>query len=101
MTAGLALTDIEKAIVIEILHAHSPAETHVHVFGSRATGQCKPWSDLDLAIEAPAPLSLSTLASLAEAFDESSLPWKVDLVDRRTVNEEFGRLIDLAKIPLE
>ena len=101
MTAGLALTDIEKAIVIEILHAHSPAETHVHVFGSRATGQFKPWSDLDLAIEAPAPLSLSTLASLAEAFDESSLPWKVDLVDRHMVSEEFGRLIDLAKIPLE
>ena len=101
MTARPALTDMEKATVIEILHAHLPAETHVHVFGSRATGQCKPWSDLDLAIEATAHLSLSTLASLAEAFDESSLPWKVDPVDRRAVNEEFGRLIDLHKVSLE
>ena len=101
MTARLALTDMERVTVLEILHAHLPAETKIHVFGSRATGQCKPWSDLDLAIEAPTPLSLSTLASLAEAFDESSLRWKVDLVDRRTVSKEFGAMIDLNKISLK
>ena len=43
----------------------------------------------DLALEA---------AELAEAFDESALPWKVDLVDRATVSEAFGRIIDAGRI---
>lgn len=101
MTVRPRLTDSEKAAVLDILHVHLPPEARVDVFGSRATGTCKPWSDLDLVIEASQPLPLSTLASLADAFDESGLAWKVDLVDRRTVSDEFGRLIDLSRIPLE
>ena len=56
--------------------------------------------DLDLAIEGPAPVPSTTMGNLAEAFDESLLPWKVDLVDRTTVSEEYGRIIDQNKIAL-
>ncbi len=85
-------------MVRQILKAHLPNDAAVHAFGSRTTGRAKPWSDLDLVIDAGLPLSLECLAALAEAFDESALPWKVDLVDRSNVSSEFGKLIDAAKI---
>lgn len=77
-----------------ILRRHLPATARVRVFGSRAGGDPKPRSDLDLAIEAPESLPLPLMAELAEAFAESRLRWKVDIVDRRTVSEAFGRIID-------
>lgn len=101
MSAPLALSQDEIATVLAILKAHLPEGTLVHAFGSRATGRCKPWSDLDLVIEGAEALPLSLLAALAEAFAESELPWKVDLVDRRGVSEEFARIIDRTKVSLE
>jgi uncharacterized protein len=98
LTAGLSLKDEELAIVRHILRVHLPESATVHAFGSRVTGRAKPWSDLDLVIEAGSALSLECLAALAEAFDESALPWKVDLVDRANVSNEFARFIDAAKI---
>lgn len=98
MTARLALTADELAIVRQVLSTHLLKSALVHAFGSRATGRSKPWSDLDLAIDAGSALSLECLAALAEAFDESALPWKVDLVDCATISSEFGKLIDAAKI---
>lgn len=83
----------------DILAQNLPPLAQVFVFGSRAGGTPKPWSDLDLSLEAGAPLPLGVLASLAEAFDESPLPWKVDLVDRATVNQAFGKIIDAGKLP--
>lgn len=82
-----------------ILAKNLPPGTQVFVFGSRAGGKAKPWSDLDLSLEACGPLSLASMAGLAEAFDESPLPWKVDLVDRASVSETFGMIIDAAKMP--
>lgn len=101
MTAVVGLTPQEKSVVLAILRDMLPPGTEVSIFGSRATGQCKPWSDLDLSIKAEQPLPLATLASLVEAFDDSPLPWKVDIVDRRHVSEAFGALIDSSKILLE
>jgi uncharacterized protein len=100
VSTGLALCKAEKATVLDILRKHLPTGIRVHVFGSRANGHEKPWSDLDLVLEGDAPLPLSLLAKVAEAFDESALPWKVDLVDRLNVNASFGRLIDQSKIEL-
>ena len=98
MKSALALTDKELSLVNAILRAHLPDSVTVHVFGSRATGPVKAWSDLDLVLETNGPLPLSQIAALAEAFEESALPWKVDLVDRSTVSDGFGRLIDQSKI---
>lgn len=100
MTARLVLSAEELAEVLAILDTHLPPDVRAAVFGSRAGGSPKPWSDLDLMLEGTAPLELPLLARLAEAFDESALPWKVDLVDRKAVSEGFGRIIDAASMPL-
>lgn len=98
MNAGLSLKDAELVIVRQILRTHLPVSATVHAFGSRTTGRAKPWSDLDLVIDAGSALSLECLAALAEAFDDSELPWKVDLVDRASISSEFGKLIDATRI---
>ncbi|SLK10268.1 nucleotidyltransferase domain-containing protein [Novosphingobium mathurense] len=99
MTRALVISDSERNEVRRVLSAHLPPDFQVHVFGSRAGGSPKPWSDLDLALTGPVPLPLALLAELADAFDESALPFKVDLVDHRTVSEAFSAIIDATAIP--
>jgi predicted nucleotidyltransferase len=99
MTATIAIDAAHAAIVRDILARHLPADVQAHVFGSRAAGAAKPYSDLDLVLEGNGPLPLTLMAELAEAFDESPLPWKVDVIDRATVSPEFGRIVDSLKVP--
>ena len=67
-------------IVRRILSAHVP-ECQVWAFGSRVSGPAKPFSDLDLAVISDTPLGARRLALLADAFAESDLPIKVDVVE--------------------
>lgn len=88
----LALTAGQLQEVSQILQSHVP-ELEVRVFGSRAKGTAKPYSDLDLALMTHSPLTLAQQALLNEAFDESNLPFKVDLVDWAATSAAFQSLI--------
>jgi predicted nucleotidyltransferase len=70
------------------------------VFGSRATGRSKRFSDLDIAIEIEDGLTIATLASLRWAFSESDLPMTVDIVDWNTLDPEFRAVIAPERVPL-
>lgn len=94
------MTPAERAIVVDILTHHLPPGMRVCVFGSRARGTTKRWADLDLSLEGDTRLDLGLMGKLAEAFDELLLPWKVDLIDRASVSEAFGKIIDEHKLPL-
>jgi uncharacterized protein len=63
------------------------------VFGSRATGGARRYSDLDLAIDAGRPLVLDEIANLSEAFRDSDLPYRVDLVDWHNLDARFRQTI--------
>ena len=97
--AGLQLSDNEWQQVNAILQRYLP-QYEVWAFGSRVKGNAKPYSDLDLAIISASPLPLSLLAEVAEAFSESDLPWKVDLVDWATTSEHFRQVIAEQKLIL-
>ena len=101
MTTLVTMSVEEAEIVRGILTRHLPPGVRVYAFGSRARGTTKRWADLDLSLEGDGPLSLSVLGQLAQAFDESLLPWKVDLVDRASVSEAFGRIVDEGKVDLQ
>ncbi len=88
-------------LVLDILRAHAPANTLVHAFGSRARGRAREYSDLDLSIDAGRRLTLDEMARLNEAFEDSDLPWKVDLVDWRALDAGFARLIESSLEPLQ
>ena len=84
-------------IVRRILQTHVP-QAVVWVFGSRATGNAKAFSDLDIAIITTQPLPLDVSASLSDDFSESDLPYKVDVVDWATTNASFRNIIARNKV---
>ncbi len=96
----LALSAEEQRILRAILRTHLPHAATVWVFGSRATGRAGRFSDLDLAIDAGRPLSVDETASLREAFTESDLPFRVDLLDWRSVEAGFRQAIAPDRITL-
>ncbi|MGA2077294.1 MAG: nucleotidyltransferase domain-containing protein [Terriglobia bacterium] len=75
-----------------ILSRHVP-NYEVRAFGSRVSGTVKKYSDLDLAVVAPGRLKPDTLRHLKEAFEESDLPFRVDVLDWDDVSPEFQNVI--------
>jgi predicted nucleotidyltransferase len=80
-------------IVKAILKRHVP-KIEVRVFGSRVSRTAKKNPDLDLAIISDGPIDFRTRALLEEAFEESDLPFRVDVVDWATASHEFRSIID-------
>jgi len=91
---SLIISPEQLAIVRNILTAYLPADAKIWAFGSRATGRVKPYSDLDLLIDAGRRLKTTESADLSEAFSESDLPWKVDFIDRHGAEDYFLRRIE-------
>ena len=97
---GIDLPAEQRRLVLQILRANLPAAAKVWVFGSRATGRARRYPDLDLAIDAGRPLTLDEAASLADAFSESDLIYRVDVVDWRAIDDRFRQIIAPDRVPL-
>ena len=87
-------------LVQRILRQHVPS-AEVLAFGSRAKWLARDTSDLDLCIRATAALSFEKMGTLREAFEESNLPYKVDLVDWATTSESFRKIIERDKVVVQ
>lgn len=98
--AGLDLEARYWDVVQRILATHLPGR-EVWAFGSRTKGTAKPHSDLDLVVITEQPLSLQVQAALTEAFSESDLPWRVDVVDWATTSDAFRQLIASHKVVVQ
>ncbi len=59
------------------------------LFGSRARGDARQWSDIDLAIESEKALPPEVFSALREAFEESNILLNVDVVDLRDASVEI------------
>ena len=94
----LDLTPAQQALVCTIADAHLERQ-RVRVFGSRAHGAAKPFSDLDLLVLGPA-LEASVRGALEEAFDESDLPFRVDIVEAATASAQFRALVEPLAVAL-
>ena len=86
--------------VCGILQKHVP-QYEVWAFGSRAKWTAKPHSDLDLAVITAQPLMLDVSAALLDAFAESDLPWRVDVVDWASTSASFRRIIERDKVVVQ
>ena len=76
-----------------ILRQYVP-KCEVRAFGSRVNCTAKNYSDLDLAVVGSGKLSDDTLRHLKEAFEESDLPFRVDVLDWHATSQEFQKVIE-------
>ena len=83
-----------KRIIYRFLN---PKEYQVFVFGSRATGKAKKFSDFDIGILGKKSVPSIAKFLIEEALEESDLPYKVDIVDFSLVSNNF-RKVALSKI---
>jgi predicted nucleotidyltransferase len=87
-------------MVLNIIRTNLPQGTKAWVFGSRATGRARRYSDLDLALDAGRRLTLDEIARLTEAFSDSDLPYRVDLVDWGNIDERWRQIIVAERVAL-
>ncbi|MBI4558038.1 MAG: nucleotidyltransferase domain-containing protein [Candidatus Hydrogenedentes bacterium] len=89
----ISLPPEHLATITAILAEHVP-EAEVRAFGSRIGGTARQYSDLDLAIVGEKKVELRVMARLRDAFQESKLPFRVDLLDWRRISPEFRARIE-------
>lgn len=88
----ITLPKAHLKIVQDILSQYLD-KTKVCVFGSRATATPKPFSDLDLVIMGDQAIDSKLLYKIMDAFEESDLPIRVDIVDWHQINDAFRKVI--------
>ena len=85
---GLSSLTLSK--LDSVFHKHAPIEA-VLIYGSRAKGNYKRGSDIDLTIKG-ALLSFSELMQIEDEIDDLYLPYQVDLSQYETI--ENSDLLD-------
>ena len=101
MTSPVDIRPDHLEIVQGILREHLPVDVKVWVFGSRANWTTKDSSDLDLALDGESKLSHKLLGTLKGAFEDSTLPYTVDVVDLNAVSATaFRQIVESQRVPL-
>ena len=81
------LSDVKEMVLKHVGHL----SVRVYLFGSWARGNPRRSSDIDVAIIHRGEVTASCLALLREALEESSIPYRVDVVD---LNEAAPTLVE-------
>jgi uncharacterized protein len=79
---------------IKRILAKYAGDCEVRVFGSRVNGTAREYSDIDLAIVGKSKITLRAKMLLREAFEESDLPFRVEVLDYNAISDEFRTVID-------
>jgi predicted nucleotidyltransferase len=86
------VNEAELAIIKNILDRAVP-ELAVYAFGSRVNSNARKSSDLDLVLMNQKPFEIKKIIELKDAFRESDLPFKVDIVEWAGISESFREII--------
>ena len=78
--------ELVKQIVLNHIDTN---QYKVFLFGSRACGNAKKYSDIDVGILGNQKFSIIKKFDIEDAIDESIVPYKVDLVDFFGVDNKF------------
>ena len=86
------LDDKNQIIINNIINSHLPDSSYkAFVFGSRAAGSSRPFSDIDLGILGSKPVPSRNYIELIEALEDSDLPYRADVVDFALVSDKFKK----------
>lgn len=83
------VSSVELLMIKKILSESLSINQKVFAFGSRVNGTFRNNSDLDLLIESESNLELAQLSKLKDRFEESNLPFKIDLIDSKRISIEI------------
>ncbi|MBI4351726.1 MAG: nucleotidyltransferase domain-containing protein [Elusimicrobia bacterium] len=89
----LDVKEEDLAVIREILKKRVPGAVAI-AFGSRVAGTAVPQSDLDLALKADGRLDFAVLGNIKMDFEESVLPFRVDVLDWASLSPEFKKIIE-------
>ena len=78
------LTKKQFDIFMKILSVHKDEISEVKIFGSRARGDYKKTSDIDIAVKFLRPIQ----GILAEEFEKSNFPYNADIINLETALEK-------------
>lgn len=93
---NIALSDDQLKAVLTILKKYPYT---FYAYCSRTQGKSRPTSDLDICfIE---PISLNIRSHIEEDFEESSLPFRIEVSDYNLMTEKFQTLIKKDLIPIQ
>lgn len=87
------MTDPHLTSTIKTLVApHLPDNSYsVVMFGSWVKGKNRVFSDVDIGIIGPKPLSGKVYSDIIDAFEQSDLPYRVDIVDFSCVSDRVKK----------
>ena len=83
MKFGLEQHIIDKMIAV---FEQNPKVDKAFVFGSRAKGNYRPDSDIDIALKGP-DLNTDDIIAMSVAFEEKGITHKIDLINYNTIKE--------------
>jgi len=76
-------------LIKSTLEHQLPTGYKAFIFGSRAQGTSRQYSDIDLGILGKTKLPTSKIAHIKNDLEDSNLPYRVDLIDFTTVTNKF------------
>lgn len=84
----LSKTEIEeiKKIIFRFI---DPDKNSVFIFGSRAGGKNRKFSDVDIGIKGNKKIPITLISEIKDAFEESDIPYMVDIIDFKHVTKNF------------
>ncbi|GHT85614.1 restriction endonuclease [Spirochaetia bacterium] len=89
----ICVSESDYKIIKDII-ARYAANCEVRAFGSRYKWTSNDYSDLDLAFAGDKKLTLAEIGKIRDAFEESDLPFRVDVLDISAISKEFQAIIN-------
>ena len=81
-----------KHIIVGVISTLFP-QAKIYLFGSRARGDYKHGSDIDIAIDTGKREDYVAVGEARDMLNESSIPWKIEVVDFHNIPEKMQQNI--------
>ena len=88
----MSIDERYKQKIINLIVALYP-KIKIYLFGSQATGTQIHGSDIDIALDAGAPMKRSVVGEIREILNATDIPYKIDVVDFHLVPEKMQQMI--------
>ena len=101
MSDSIHLKPAHRAELVSLLQEHLPG-VEVWAYGSRVNGRSHDGSDLDLVLRGPElkKIPIGQLSDFMDAFQESNIPFLVEVRDWARLPENFHQEIEQEHIVL-